>query len=104
MKLKAQNQYNRNKSVNYYQSYHNTTRRIYHQKNDLGLKKTTVQGFKGSEVRIFHLRRLRICAKLKGLARALIGKGKKVSTIEYHGRINRIGNFGTLEPARRTSL
>jgi hypothetical protein len=46
----VQNQYNRNKSVNYYQGYHNTTRKNYHQKNDIGLKKPTVQGsgFKGS--------------------------------------------------------
>jgi len=39
MKLKAQNQYNRNKSVNYYQGYHNTTRKNYHQKNDALVKK-----------------------------------------------------------------
>jgi hypothetical protein len=37
--LKAQNQYNRNISINYYQSYHNTTRKINHQKNDVLIKK-----------------------------------------------------------------
>ncbi len=38
----------RKKSVNYYQNYHNTTRKNYHQKNGVGVKKTKGSGFKGS--------------------------------------------------------
>jgi len=46
----------RKKSVNYYQNYHNTTRKNYHQKNDVGVKKVVsgvrCQDWKGFRCRV----------------------------------------------------